>query len=129
MAARPEDADRLPKCYPFTDMQSGDHGLIRGADRAVVNADDRLASNRASEYHRAARGGQDGLTGLGDKINTAVPGGPGECWRSEPSLHHEHTVERPTGGRRQQRSSDGRTRNCEHAETNRPENHNPKVST
>ena len=91
MAARSEDADHLPQRQRFTDAQSGDHRLICGAHRAVVNADHRLAGKRASECHRAVRRGQDGLTGLCDKISSAVPGRPGECWRSEPSLHDGYT--------------------------------------
>ena len=88
MPTRSEEADHLSERDPIADAQRRDHGLIRGADRAVVNADDGFAGNRASKGYRAARRGQDGLTWLGEKINTAMPGDPRECWRSEHSLHH-----------------------------------------
>jgi hypothetical protein len=99
--ARSEDADHLPQRNTFTDAQRGDDRLVRGADGAVVNADDGLASNRASDNHRAAGRGEDGLTRFDNEINTAVPGPPGKCWGSESSLHYGHAAEGPAGGCRQ----------------------------
>ena len=129
MAARSEDPNHLSQRHPFTDAQRGDHWLVRGADRTVVDADDGLASNRASEHDRAASRCQDGLTRFGDKINTAVPRTPDERWGSEPPLHHGRPLEWPATWRGQQRDSHGRSRNSEHAQANGHKGRQLKVST
>src|SRR5512132_835387 len=65
-------ADHLAYRHAIADVQFADHRLVRGSDRAVVNADDGLAGDRSDERHCAAGGGKDYLTGLGYKINTAM---------------------------------------------------------
>jgi hypothetical protein len=81
-----ENADHLTYFYVITHVQRADHRLKRGADGAVVNADHWLASDRSGEGDRATRGRQDGLTGLGRKINAAVTGRPGRSRGIEPAL-------------------------------------------
>jgi hypothetical protein len=129
MPAPSEDADHLSQRHPITGAERGDHRLICGADRAVIDADDGPASNRPSEHHRAARRRNNGLTRCGDKINTAVPGVPCERCGSEASLHHGRPAEWPAGRCRQQRSRHGRSRNGEHSQADRDEDRNLKVST
>ena len=53
----------------------------------MVNADDRLAGNRPSERHRAARRRQHGFASFGGKINTTMPGTPDDGWQSELPLY------------------------------------------
>ena len=129
MPAPSEDADHLSQRHPITGAERGDHGLICGADRAVIDADDGPASNRPGEHHRAARRRNDGLTRFGDKINTAVPGGPGERGWSETLLHHGRPVERPAGRCRQPKGGCGRSRIGEHSQADRDEDRHLKVST
>jgi hypothetical protein len=129
MPARSEDPDHLSQRHAFTDAQRGDHWLVRGADRAVVDADDGLAGDRPSEHDRAARRCQDGLTRFGDKINTAVPGAPDERWGSEPPLHNGRPAKWPATWRGQQWGSHGRSRNGEHGQANGHKDRHLKVST
>jgi hypothetical protein len=65
---------------------------------------------------------------LGDKINTAVAGGPGERWGSEPSLHNRRSAEWPAGRHGQCRSGRRRSRNGEHTQARRHEQGYPKLS-
>ena len=58
MPTRAEHPDHLPQGHAFTDMHSADHRLVRAADRAMVDADDRLAADRSYEGHYAAQPGE-----------------------------------------------------------------------
>ena len=95
----------------------------------MVNADDRLAGNRPSERHRAARRRQHGFASLSGKINTTMSGAPDDGWGSELPLYRGRLAEWPAGRRWQPRSRHGGTRNGEYAEANRHEGRHLKVST
>jgi len=97
MPTRAEHPDHLPQGHAFTDMHSADHRLVRAADRAMVDADDRLAADRSYEGHCPARRREDHLTWLGGEINSAMACPPGEHRRGEPSPHLHRLTKRPTG--------------------------------
>jgi hypothetical protein len=65
-------AYHLPQRDALADLQCADHRLVRGADRTMVEADDRLAGDRSDECHCAVRRGKNSITRLGGKINPSM---------------------------------------------------------
>jgi hypothetical protein len=65
-------AYHLPQRDALADLQRADHRLVRGADRTMVEADDRLAGDRSDECHCAVRRGKNSITRLGGKINPSM---------------------------------------------------------
>jgi hypothetical protein len=128
VAAGAEYTDYLTERHPVTNAQRADNGLVRGTDRAVVDADNRLPCDRASERNSAISGRQNGLTRLGSKINSAVAGCPEDGRRVESSQHNGRPTEWPASGRRQGNRSNGRSRDGQHAEANRDKDWHSKVS-
>ena len=72
MPTYPDPADHLPQSHALADVQCADHWLIRGANRAMVDADDRLAPDRSDEGHAAVRSRQNCLTSTGAEINPTM---------------------------------------------------------